>query len=80
MTFTLVGSRNGQAVIHWPGVVMATLLISAIYSLGVVALSWVVGWFSFGSFVALPILLGSVVAINIKRGLQLPPQNLPIVD
>ena len=79
MTFTLVGNRNGQAVIHWPGVVMATLSISAIYALGVAALSWALGWYSLGSFAALPLFLGSVVGIGIKRGLQLPPQSLPAI-
>jgi hypothetical protein len=77
MNFTIVGNRGGHAAIHWPGVFLAVLLISAIYAAGVVAFSLAVGWFSFGAFAALPLLLGAVIGINIKRGLQMPPQDLP---
>ena len=77
MNFSIVGNRDGHAAIHWPGVFLAALLITAIYAMGVVAVSLAVGWFSSGAFVPLPILVGAVIGNNIKRGLQMPPEDLP---
>ena len=78
MNVSVVGNRNGHAVIHWPGVLFAAFLVVTAHAVGVLAFSAAVGWFSPRSFIMLPAAL-SVVALAVRRGLRLPPQELPVV-
>ena len=79
MKFILVRNRGGHAAIHWSSVVLATLAITVIFSVGVSAFSLAIGWFSMTSFMSLPLLFGAIIGTKIKRGLETPVQDLPAV-
>ena len=72
MNISIVRSRNGKPAIYWPGVILATAIVTAVYSIGVVAFSLAVGWFSPLSFIILPVLIGSVVGRSVYLGLYPP--------
>ena len=76
MKFTVVKEHNGRPAIHWPGILLMAIATTVAFSLGVAAFSFAVGWFSPYSFVMLPAVLGSIIGINIKHGMQqVPPRS-----
>jgi hypothetical protein len=81
MKITLVGVRNGKPVIHWPSVVVMSAIVIAATSTGAVLGCFLLGrsFFLLPQTLAMsvPMLLVGVVGINVKRGLQTPPSQLP---
>jgi hypothetical protein len=71
MLFSVVADRDGQPVIHWVGVAMSVLIISAVYSLPIAGFYFGVGFFNPASFLLLPIFLLGIIGTSIFRGLKL---------
>lgn len=82
MKFVLVGTRKGQSVVNWFGVVAASLLISAVSVVGSILMCFLLtGTFGFGGALeAVILLLFSVVGVSTHRTLQLPPEKLQSLD
>jgi hypothetical protein len=65
-----VRTRDGKAVVYWPGVVLATVVIAVIYAVGIAGFSMAVGWFSPMSFIGLPMLVVAIVSRSVRLGMR----------
>ena len=80
MKLILVGVRNDKPVIHWPGVVATSAMVIAVMTIS----AWLMCFLLGRSFflmpqtlaISIPMVLGTVIGMGIKRGLQTPPDQL----
>jgi biotin transporter BioY len=70
MNISMIHTRNGKPAISWPGVLLAVLMITAIYCAGVAVFSLLTGWWSLLPFWMLPFLVGTIVGSGVRQGLR----------
>lgn len=82
MQLVLVGTRKGQANVHWPGVVATSALV-CLFCGGASLLTYFLLSGTLSLFAALsstiPALFG-IVVVGVRRALQLPPDQLRPLD
>ncbi|MBL4701762.1 MAG: hypothetical protein JKX85_10955 [Phycisphaeraceae bacterium] len=80
MNFTLVGNRNNKAVICWPVLFFTSVAVLIVSILGALAFSLITGWFSLQAFVLIVFGVTIFIGTVIKRSLQKPLQDLPVLS
>ena len=82
MKLVLVGTRKGQPVVNWAGVIVTSLLLSAVSIGGSIVMHFLLtGTFGAGSaLLSIMMLHFFIVMPSIYLGLRLPPDQLQQLD
>ncbi|MCM2374713.1 hypothetical protein [Aporhodopirellula aestuarii] len=78
MHIALVRNQGGHAAINWFGVFTSSLIVAGLAISGAAAFMVAVNWFSWSALlVSAALSLTIVVGGGVRRGLQLPIEQLP---
>ena len=82
MKLVLVGTRKGEPVVNWPGIIVTSLLISAVSVGGSILVYFLLtGTFGAGGALLSIMMIHLFIMIpSIYRGLRLPPDQLHRLD
>jgi hypothetical protein len=82
MKLVLVGTRKGEPVVNWPGIIVTSLLISAVSVGGSILMYFLLtGTFGAGGALLSIMMIHLFIMIpSIYRGLRLPPDQLHRLD
>ena len=82
MKLVLVGTRNGQPVVNWPGVIATSLVISAVSVSGSILIYFLLtGTFGAGgALMSIMMIHFFIMMPSIYGGLRLPPERLHQLD